>query len=82
MAAVAMADDTIYEAQVMGVTQDVTETINRMLIGGWEHYLVMPGCVDGDRWMPVGATLFFRRPLGGVRKKPQQAQATGKGGGK
>ena len=75
-------DDTIFEAQVIGITSDVTETINRMFLAGWEHYDTMAGCVDGDRWMPVGVTLFFRRPLGGVRKQPQQQPAGQKGNGR
>jgi hypothetical protein len=79
--AAAMTDDTIFEVETKAVTQDLAETINRMNLSGWEHYQTVSGSLDGDRWAPVGFTLLFRRPLGGVRKKPaaEPAQA-GKGG--
>lgn len=54
----------VMEHTTAAVTADVSETLNRMSLAGWEHYQTMPGVVDGDALRQSGVTLFFRRPVG------------------
>lgn len=57
-------DNQILEYDTKAVTGDVPLVLNQMSLAGWEHYQTVPGAVDGDRFQPIGLTLFFRRPRG------------------